>query len=176
MKTKSSMTSLFLISGIVLFIFSTSQDGMGSENENINKYKFPGSNVRVTGEINGVSFAEETKDAQPIDGNVKGVPFSMWVTGEKDNHLGQSKMIYSTSNKKEEVLSEPPIDRTRVLTSDEENNHEEASHEEGIFVSGKTQIKEVKKGALLNQEKKIDDEPLSSRTESVEDTGVLISK
>lgn len=93
--------------------------------------------IRTTGDTTGVSFPEATKNAKPINGNVRGVPFSMWVTGRRQNlNRGFSRRV----NKEKVVFRYDfiPEDKTRVLSSKQLLEDKKASQwlrRSGVLVS-----------------------------------------
>lgn len=73
--------------------------------------------IRTTGDTTGISFSEQTKNARPINGNVRGVTFSQWVTGFRDN-IDREQFFY-TKPKSSRYFSKQYRDTTRVLSSED---------------------------------------------------------
>jgi len=103
---------------------------------------------RITHPVNGNSFAQETRGARPINGNVTGVPLSLWITGNADDDLFQEGFRLETARERSSRRNSR-IDRSSTY------------YRRRILVSGEEEIKEKNEPSIdfgmLEQEKALKD-------------------
>jgi len=136
---------------IIIFALILDFAVFASAEESIEKYRSDKSSIRVTGDTTGVSNADILDGkSTTINGNVKGVTFSQWVTGEKQNL--NSSIYLSTQEENESKLGQEKslIDTSKVLVSGQSSpynlEHDALGYddeESGVLVSS-SRLKEQK--------------------------------
>jgi len=89
--------------------------------------------IRTTGDNTGISFAEETRGARHINGNVRGVSFSQWVYG----YRGADTREFSRLKTLPTYTYDPSYyrDTTRILSTDNRGALLQMRTNEGVLVA-----------------------------------------